>query len=457
MQERMRNTFGDLSAVKSCQPPARAKGPAPAGPYAGPIDHAVSAAAPSGFSAGVMQAKRYDTTRDSDDRVRYDEIINEGEEGYDTMGADKFVEFTETPTKWGKFWGGKQKKYKARKLRKAYELEADELKANKYNPENLKQLNQLHQQMEEKGRNKKVKKAGDEIGNKNRGAWQALKSFFGNDESRIKDEKNNNWKMNEVGNDIFLAKMKNMGRMMNDYPQLRNQLGSLNRDNSGGEMASGQTYGYKQGQADISQMFPLYLSSKTDAAGKEAADMRKKLDRSAALTKSFAADAEYSGNHELGHMLNFDLVKRKNWHEGDPQKENKKDMTYNITADKLVDTALKNTLSEDEYKNLVRYDRNSTKDDKDEKGNRLYFKKGQINLKASKLGPQMEHLGDKKVRFTKGHTSKYGTDNASEFFAEAFADVYQHGKNARKASIELVKAYEKEFENYRYTYPGDYQ
>ena len=84
--------------------------------------------------------------------------------------------------------------------------------------------------------------------------------------------------------------------------------------------------------------------------------------------------------------------------------------------------------------------------------------KNQINLKASKLGPQLVPLGKynekgrEYAKFTKGHTSDYGTENASEFFAEAFADVYQHGKNARKASIELVKAYEKEFKEYENAY-----
>lgn len=57
MQERMTNTFGDLSAVKSYRPPSK-EASAPPAPYAGPIDHAVSAAGPSPAVAGPMQAFR---------------------------------------------------------------------------------------------------------------------------------------------------------------------------------------------------------------------------------------------------------------------------------------------------------------------------------------------------------------------------------------------------------------
>ena len=40
-------------------------------------------------------------------------------------------------------------------------------------------------------------------------------------------------------------------------------------------------------------------------------------------------------------------------------------------------------------------------------------------------------------------TSTYGSTNAGEFFAEAFADVYAHGNQARPMSIAIVKEYER--------------
>ena len=42
-----------------------------------------------------------------------------------------------------------------------------------------------------------------------------------------------------------------------------------------------------------------------------------------------------------------------------------------------------------------------------------------------------------------GATSEYGSYSAGEMFAEAVADVYAHGKQARAMSIALVKEYEK--------------
>lgn len=62
MQERMRNTFGDLGAVREARkgPPkaSAVRETAPAAPYTGSVSHAISAAAPSAFAAGPMQAKR---------------------------------------------------------------------------------------------------------------------------------------------------------------------------------------------------------------------------------------------------------------------------------------------------------------------------------------------------------------------------------------------------------------
>ena len=49
-------------------------------------------------------------------------------------------------------------------------------------------------------------------------------------------------------------------------------------------------------------------------------------------------------------------------------------------------------------------------------------------------------LGSRKK---KEYISKYGSASAAEFIAEAFHDVYANGKEARKASVAVVKEYEK--------------
>ena len=202
-----------------------------------------------------------------------------------------------------------------------------------------------------------------------------------------------------------------------------------------------QNYLYKSNYEDTSHMFALSMNPSMERVGEQASEKRKKYNADMALKRIHAADADFSGNHELGHMLNYDLVRRINADTLKRVELNEKDMTYHITADKLVKEALKKSMTEEEYGNLVRYDRDSTKDE-EKKG--IYFKKGQVDLRKSGLGGNSQKLG---------HTSAYGATNAAEFFAEAFADVYQHGKKARKASIELVKAYEKMFTDYEDALP----
>ena len=45
--------------------------------------------------------------------------------------------------------------------------------------------------------------------------------------------------------------------------------------------------------------------------------------------------------------------------------------------------------------------------------------------------------------YKNGYSSRYGVESPSEFFAEAFHDVYANGNKAKKASIATVKEYEK--------------
>ncbi len=92
MQERMRNTFGDLGAVREAMngPPkaSAVRETAPAAPYAGSVSHAMSAAAPSASAAGLMQAKRGGKKQDNVLRanpIEYDDVPMDTD--FDT-GAD---------------------------------------------------------------------------------------------------------------------------------------------------------------------------------------------------------------------------------------------------------------------------------------------------------------------------------------------------------------------------------
>jgi hypothetical protein len=62
---------------------------------------------------------------------------------------------------------------------------------------------------------------------------------------------------------------------------------------------------------------------------------------------------------------------------------------------------------------------------------RIPHQKGQLDLQGSPA------LAGNDI------TSNYGKSASFEFFAETFGDVYAHGKQAKRASIETVREYEK--------------
>ena len=198
--------------------------------------------------------------------------------------------------------------------------------------------------------------------------------------------------------------------------------------------------------------FDLSLNAALEGTGEKSRETRRKANEY--LANSHDVSLDFAANHELGHMLNYLLIKEKNRNLPKALRtaRNTEDRRYRITSSQLVEEALRQTMPPEEFEKLVRYQENSLGDnerwdpdqvladdeewatsDADLKNNS--FKKGQINLAASNLGAK----GD-----SKGYTTQYGATNASEFFAEAFADVYQNGKEARPTSIKLVQLYEQE-------------
>ena len=197
--------------------------------------------------------------------------------------------------------------------------------------------------------------------------------------------------------------------------------------------------------------FPLYMNPETDSNTEEGRKLREARFPKEDVESRRITDLPNTGNHEMGHMLNYLLIKEKNrgLRFDKRRKKNNEDAHFGITANNLIDQALKLTMSEDEYKRLVRYQEDSLgkneewdnsvqlgeNEEWDSKDTDPAHKKGQINLAASGLSGK--------------YTTKYGTFSAGEFFAEAFADVYRNGKSARPTSIQLVKLYEQEMKKYR--------
>ena len=161
---------------------------------------------------------------------------------------------------------------------------------------------------------------------------------------------------------------------------------------------------------------------------------RKAVEKSDKHNGSTAPRA-YVGTHEEGHIL-ISLLEDS---EDDDRAMNQHN-SFKIESDMLNDIV--NDIQNDaggkdaEGRNILT--------DK-ELGNLQYkdqtFKKNQtfkmIDLQKSKWYKK----GNKSKL---PHTSRYGATNPAEMFAEAVADVYAHGKDARPMSIELMKRYEKQ-------------
>ena len=271
--------------------------------------------------------------------------------------------------------------------------------------------------------------------------------------------------MNEMDHEILTYKLKNMSRMVKDYPELKGNIGTLIRTGVGKKhtdsdddeelksayMATKPTFDYtdSSGSGGLKKRlcagaFPLVMNAGTDAAGKDARQRREAGDKKRMENHGHTAEREYAGNHEMGHMLNYLLFKEMNRKKGSTDRvfSIREDFDFQITANKLVDKALKANMSEDEYNSLIRYD----KDVRKKKGDTTAHKAGQINFKANKLA------GDKD---SAGYTSRYGGTDAHEFFAEAFADVYRNGNKARPTSITLVKLYEKNMKYFKAKNAGE--
>ena len=465
MQARMKSTFGDLSAVRDYTPPVREQAPLQTGPYTGPVTHALSGASPSPSAAGPMQAKKETETKSVDRDYYEDEIVNKGAEGYDALDPKEWMTVTRTPTGIPGLFK-KAKTFKARIARKAYELSPEELRKNKYNPGQSKSLGAFQNTLMQGPAPLKGETEEQTNGRSNRDAWTAFQRFAGNPypDTKQEDEKTD-WDMSDMDHEILTSKLKNMSRMVQDYPELKGNIGTLIRTGGGKKnkdsdtddelgsayMATKPAFNYTDSSGSGGQRerirsgaFPLVMNAMIDAPGEIGRQRRERRNQGRVENNRHAAEMEYSGNHEMGHMLNYLLVKEMNRKKGSTDRlfANKEDFDFQVTANKLVDKALKANMSEDEYNSLVRYGKDVPK----KKGDTTAHKAGQINFSANKLG------GDKDSR---GYTSNYGATDAAEFFAEAFADVYRNGSEARSTSITLVKLYEKNMKYFKAKNAGE--
>ena len=213
----------------------------------------------------------------------------------------------------------------------------------------------------------------------------------------------------DVNVPLLKIKLKNMVRQVRDYPELKHRIGGLTvtwneekgsyRENpSQAVMSTFTTSNIRGEKAQLS--YDAYH----DRATPEGQKIRDKVN---AGPDSIGHHLDYVGNHELGHAQASFL------NETDDEHSN-----HQAESD-ILEATLQQVIPND-YANLPRVPADA------EEGI-----PGQIDTENSQVLTN-HHL-----------TSDYGQSKPSEWFAEAFHDVYTKGADARPASIAMVKEYEK--------------
>jgi hypothetical protein len=246
---------------------------------------------------------------------------------------------------------------------------------------------------------------------------------------------------------IFRSKLKNMARVVTDYPELKHMIGSMDL---------------------IDPQSSTLMSTRGTRGGNQPAEFRynKRLDREGIWgdldrdikdeqnkhSHFHISPREYEGTHELGHAMASLLVedtgareryfRMTNTHNrivnkangivprpfmgggGSPMSNQIGEETYELPENDMLESVL----AKDNFRIMKQYNiskLHGMKQDKTENGHD--FLKGQMNTREL---------------FAKGVTSGYGSSSAGELFAEAVSDVYSHGSSAKDVSKELVKEYE---------------
>ena len=301
---------------------------------------------------------------------------------------------------------GKSKSSNKKKKRpKAYEVTSEALNQNRFNPSDDPKLAAVQNEIDQ--------------ATNIRDAYKAFITFAGNADGSFKRTFDENlepvFPTSNVDMNRFKAKMKNMCRMILDYPELMGRIGDMEQIDHRKEGDTIMATTASRGSKKATLSYNTYV----DRAGDEAENWRQAYEYSNRMLGNktgLSTGLDYSGNHELGHILNSMLFKYMS------KNEASFDWKYKQTSGEVVKKVLKKVLKPKDYANLI-------------------FK---YKHEKTKSGKEVEMLDTKAMKLNElGLTSRYGEYNPNEFFAEAFADVYAHGENARPASIELVKLYEK--------------
>lgn len=209
MRERMARTFGDLSAIRDYRPSEPAETPAVAGPCTGPVTHALSGASPSPFSAGVMQA-----------RLKTDQEVWKEDEALHETDMDTALAMPEDdPDK--------------PELR-PWEITPEMLAKNHFNPTGSRSLAIDQAQVDSQS-------SPDQAYN----LFSNVSVGYGHGHMyKRKGKEWVPWDPKEIDPKMFKAKLKNMQRMIHDYPELSGMIGDMyQRTDFATSMATDSTVG----------------------------------------------------------------------------------------------------------------------------------------------------------------------------------------------------------------------
>ena len=315
----------------------------------------------------------------------------------------------------------------SRGTKRAYEQQADENGQISFNPNNDKALG-------------KVQDAIDQAATPEQ-AYSIFAAYTGNPGGEFIDR----YKNIKLDMTLFRNKLKNMARVVTDYPELKNMIGDMDTCDPksdrlmdtiatrGGVRQATFTYNKRQDKEGIFEDLERGIK-----------DEREKAD------PFHIASRDYYGAHEMGHVMASLLI------EGGGKREA---LFRNTTSSERVSAKMEGRdlgdfrpvedrpmmakvndelyeLAENDMLESVLAKNNGAIAKKYNLKSLVYAKdrpaaiKGMLSLSGSGYNKN-------------GATSKYGSYSAGEMFAEAVADIYAHGNQAREMSIEFVKEYEK--------------
>ncbi|MBP5222244.1 MAG: DUF4157 domain-containing protein [Lachnospiraceae bacterium] len=332
--------------------------------------------------------------------------------------------------------------------KRSYELSPEDENEDKFNPGNIPEVAKIQQEIENS----------DSLEE----AYTKLGRFTGNENAMVKftkdmenDPEAYNWDYN-VDLDLAKNKLKHMARMIWDYPELRHKIGDM--------LLMGSNEKAKIGVLDTqggNVQTPVFYNAFYDRKGADADEQRRLDQIERDKLQRWNGDLDHAGNHELGHVLGSVMVSpgadRKQAKKENKRKKTENDIMKEVFFNQDVLTQEQKNgisvfgsdgndywdhngmdMSQEEVTRILEQRQRDIKAGIKQKTDPIeeIYKiqkhyKGQINAKGSTT------LQDRNL------TSYYGSLTPTEFFAEAFGDVYTHGRNAKSLSSATGKEYEK--------------